>query len=122
MVPPALDAHGGRAPGPQWLAHYVPSHLRAALQDSPYGGPRGGPGGPSPFQLTAVAFARGGAEVVGSYVGDCVYAFDTSDHARGVEALLSISESAVRWVVGVGGPGTGGQGDPGTAAAATAEN
>ena len=48
------------------------------------------------YQLTAVGFARGGAEVVGSYSGHCIYAFDAVEHARDVESLLHVPEVVLR--------------------------
>ncbi|KFM24935.1 DDB1- and CUL4-associated factor 6 [Auxenochlorella protothecoides] len=62
--PPAATA----AP---WVAAYVPSHLKAGLLGSARSAQRSPAGG----SVTAVAFARGGADVLGAYAGDAAYGF-----------------------------------------------
>ena len=77
---------GGRPKAPQWVACYAPSHLKSALAGA----------APVGRHVTAVAFARGGSEVVGSYSEELIYSFETAAHARDVESLLHIPESALR--------------------------
>lgn len=102
----ALHGGGGRSRGPQWLRSYIPAHLKSVLWDSrPPAAAASGPAGPGSYQITAVAFARGGAEVVASYSGDFIYSFDAVEHGREVEALLHAPEMALRWV----GPTWGGR-------------
>ena len=93
---------GGRPKAPQWVACYAPSHLKSALLDSgrhpALAASAGGAPGAAPAgrHVTAVAFARGGSEVVGSYSGELIYSFDTAGHARDVESLLHIPDSVLR--------------------------
>ncbi len=89
------DGNGSRSKAPQWVHCYIPAHLKAELWDSrPAAAPLAAPG--QGYQLTAVGFARGGTEVVGSYSGHCIYSFDGVEHARDVESLLHIPESVLR--------------------------
>uniref|UniRef100_A0A1D2AEQ4 Uncharacterized protein n=1 Tax=Auxenochlorella protothecoides TaxID=3075 RepID=A0A1D2AEQ4_AUXPR len=79
--PPAATA----AP---WVAAYVPSHLKAGLLGSARSAQRSPAGG----SVTAVAFARGGADVLGAYAGDAAYGFHGAAHARDLASLLSIAD------------------------------
>lgn len=101
MLPLPSDGHGSRSKAPQWVSCYIPAHLKADLWDSrPTASPALGAAAGAGYQLTAVAFARGGTEVVGSYTGHGIYSFDSVEHARDVESLLHIPETVLRWVVG----------------------
>lgn len=93
-------AGGGRR-ATQWASAYVPSHLKAAIWDAGRHPALAAPSAPGPpgRHVTAVAFARGGAELVGSYAGEAIYSFGVAAHARDVEALLHIPESVLRWVL-----------------------
>ena len=78
LPPPPEPQHGtgGRGRRPQWLACYVPAHIRTALGEARPGSAGAGAAaapGPGPYQVSAVAFARGGAEVVASYSADFIY-------------------------------------------------
>lgn len=96
------EVAGSRGRAPQWVSAYAPQHLKAALWDSGRHPSLAAPGAAPPpgRHVTAVAFARGGAEVVGSYAGECIYSFDVALHARDAGALLHISESVLRLVWG----------------------
>lgn len=98
------DRQGGKAA--QWVAAYVPSHIKAALLDSGrHPALAAGADGPAAGRhVTAVAFARGGTELVGSYSCECIYSFDVAQHARDVEALLHIPETVLRcaWLAAAG--------------------
>lgn len=91
---------GARSRAPQWVSCYAPQHLKAALWDSGRHPALAAPGAQLPpgHHVTAVAFARGGSEVVGSYAGECIYSFGVAEHARDTEALLHISEAVLRCV------------------------
>eukprot|EP00887_Chlorella_sp_A99_P002952 scaffold24.g2952.t1 len=92
MLSTPADA-GARGRTPAWARAYIPAHLKAVLWDGRPGGGGGGAGGAAPapasYQIPAVVFGRGGAEVVASYSGDFVYSFDAVDHGRDAESLAS---------------------------------
>ncbi|GAB4815937.1 hypothetical protein N2152v2_002983 [Parachlorella kessleri] len=105
MLGQPSDSHSSRSKGPHWVSCYIPAHLKADLWDSrPTATPLASAGAAAAaagaagqgYQLTSVAFARGGAEVVGSYSGHCIYAFDSVEHARDVDSLLHTSDSVLR--------------------------
>ncbi len=89
---------GGSRRAQQWVACFVPSHLKAAIWDSGRHPVLAAPSAPAlpGRHVTAVAFARGGAEVVGSYAGEAIHSFDVAAHARDVEALLHIPDTVLR--------------------------
>lgn len=99
MLVTAGGEEGGRR-AQQWVSCYLPSHLKAAVWDSGRHPVLAAPSAPAlpGRHVTSVAFARGGAEVVGSYAGETIYSFDVAAHARDVEALLHIPDSVLRWV------------------------
>lgn len=72
----------GDGKAPQWVSAYVPSHIKGAVLDSGrHPGLAGGGAGALPGQaVTAVAFARGGAQLVGSYSGECIYRWEKCMH------------------------------------------
>lgn len=65
----------GDGKAPQWVSAYVPSHIKSAVLDNGrHPALAGGTAGIQPGQaVTSVAFARGGAQLVGSYSGECIY-------------------------------------------------
>lgn len=78
----------GTAPPPAWVAAYVPFHLKPGLLWAPRAAQRVGPG----TSIRAVSFARGGADLLASYVGEAVYGFDQAAHARDLKSLLAIDD------------------------------
>lgn len=90
----------GDGKAPQWVSAYVPSHIKSSVLDNGrHPALAGDEAGALPgHAVTAVAFARGGAELVGSYSGECIYRCGSSLWAWGSRcarrAGLAVSWSA----------------------------
>ncbi|KAK9829156.1 hypothetical protein WJX72_004226 [[Myrmecia] bisecta] len=78
---------------PQWISCYVPTHLKASLQQvqrSAFGPPV------RSYNVTSATFSHSGDEVFASYSAEQIYCFRAVDHARSSASMAAAVEGQTR--------------------------